>query len=206
MEKECLDIEDCEAPTFSIEGLKVILPIINMKDWQVKTLDVKTAYLQGKEMEREVVIKPPKEANTLKLWRLKKTVCGLKDAARKWYESLVELLIKTGGKRSKIDNTIFKWEDGGMVYGIMGIHVDDLIYGGNKIFEEKIISKIKEELKVGREESGVFKYLGIEVEQKEKGDIYISQKGYSRDKLVTKRLSQNKKYERLNEEEMTEYR
>src|ERR1700755_53927 len=177
-----------------------------MKDWEVKTLDVKTAYLQGKDMEREVVIKPPEEANTLKLWKLKKTVYGLKDAARKWYESLVELLIKLGGKRSKIDNTIFKWEDGGMVYGIMGIHVDDLIYGGDKIFEEKIISKIKEELKVGREESGVFKYLGIEIEKEEKGDIYISQKSYSRDKLVINRINKNNKYERLNEEEITEYR
>lgn len=206
MEKECLDTEDCEAPTFSIEGLKVILAIINMKDWQVKTLDVKTAYLQGKEMERDVVIKPPEEANTVKLWKLKKAVYGLKDAARKWYESLVEVLIKLGGKRSKIDNTIFKWEDGGRVYGIMGIHVDDLIYGGDKIFEEKIISKIKEELKVGREESGVFKYLGIEIEQKEKGEIYISQKSYSRNKLVINKVNKNNKDEKLNEEEMTEYR
>src|SRR6201990_198253 len=206
MEKECLDIEDSEAPTFSIEGLKVILAIINMKDWQVKTLDVKTAYLQGKEIEKEVVIKPPEEANTSKLWKLKKAVYGLKDAARKWYESLVELLIRIGGKRSKIDNTIFKWEDDGIIYGIMGIHVDDLIYGGNKIFEEKVISKIKEELKVGREESGIFKYLGIEIEQEEKGDIYISQKSYSRDKLGIIRLNKNNKDERLNEEEMTEYR
>ena len=56
------------------------------------------------------------------------------------------------------------------------------------------------------EKKAVFKYLGIEIEQKEKGDIHISQKSYSKDKLVINKINNKNKGERLNEEEMTEYR
>ena len=55
----------------------------------MKSIDVKTAYLQGDRIEREVYLKPTKKANTDKIWRLKKTMYGLKDAAQAWYRSVV---------------------------------------------------------------------------------------------------------------------
>ena len=41
--------------------------------------------MQGEEINREVFLIPPAEANTDKLWRLNKTVYGLSDASRTWY-------------------------------------------------------------------------------------------------------------------------
>ena len=46
---------------------------------------MKTAFLQGKKIEREVYICPPKEAATNKVWKLQKCVHGLSDASRYWY-------------------------------------------------------------------------------------------------------------------------
>ena len=43
---------ECEAPTCSTEGLKMVVMVIKIFEWNVKTLDMKTAYLQGKEMTR----------------------------------------------------------------------------------------------------------------------------------------------------------
>ena len=34
-------------------------------------MDIKSDFLQGKSIERDVTIKPPKEVNTNKLWKLK---------------------------------------------------------------------------------------------------------------------------------------
>ena len=51
-------------------------------------MDLKTVFLQGKSIERDVFIKPPKEANTNKLWKLNTTVYGLCDAPREWYLSV----------------------------------------------------------------------------------------------------------------------
>ena len=56
--------------------------LITSKKWQCNSLDVKTAFLQGKELEREVLVKPPQEAKTDKLQHLQKDVYGLADASR----------------------------------------------------------------------------------------------------------------------------
>ena len=41
---------------------------------------MKTAFLQGKKIERGVYIRPLKEAATKKVWKLQKCVYGLGDA------------------------------------------------------------------------------------------------------------------------------
>ena len=45
------EVSEKEAPTCSAEGLRLCLAMSMMKDWVVKTLDVKTAYLQGGQIE-----------------------------------------------------------------------------------------------------------------------------------------------------------
>ena len=45
-------------------------------------MDIKSAFLQGKSIERDVFIKPTREANANKLRKLKTTVHGLCDAPR----------------------------------------------------------------------------------------------------------------------------
>ena len=53
---------ECKASTCSSEGLKLVLAVIKTFRWKVRMLDVKTTYLQGKEMTREVYLKPLVEA------------------------------------------------------------------------------------------------------------------------------------------------
>ena len=38
-----------------------------IKHWKISSLDIKAAFLQGKEVNREVFLIPPAEANTDKL-------------------------------------------------------------------------------------------------------------------------------------------
>lgn len=82
-----------DSPTCSKEGLRLALTIISSKNWMLNSLDVKTAFLQGKAIDREVIVQPPKEANTTNLWKLSKTVYGLADASRNWYLKLRSELI-----------------------------------------------------------------------------------------------------------------
>src|SRR5215469_14787781 len=174
---------ECEAPTCSPEGMKVVLGVIKMNKWDLCTMDIKTAYLQGDLINREVYIVPPEGYSDNKVWRLKKAVYGLKDAARKWYETLIQILRETGGTRSLLDGTIMRWKERGKLIGVMVIHVDDLCYGGNGYFNEVIIGKIKEKLRIGSEKRGRFKYLGLEIEDMQEKGIKLSQKEYIREKL-----------------------
>ena len=76
------------SPTAVKENLRLLLVIASSNHWQIKSLDIKSAFLQGKEIEQEVFLKPPKEAGTGILWRLNKTIYGLVGASRKFYLKL----------------------------------------------------------------------------------------------------------------------
>ena len=71
----------------------------------MKTTDIKSAFLQGKELRHNVYIKPPKESDTDNgvVWKLKHGLYGLKDGARQFYISIKEELLKLGCKISEMD-------------------------------------------------------------------------------------------------------
>lgn len=154
-----------DSPTCQKESLRLLLTIISAKHWDLCSMDIKSAYLQGVPLNREIYIMPPKEAKTEKLWRLKKCVYGLSDAGRHWYIKVTQELKTLGGKQSDQDQAVFTWYNSDNCIGIMAIHVDDFIYGGTELFKETVISKLRSTFKVGLEESNGLKYLGITLNQ-----------------------------------------
>ena len=85
------------------------MAITASKEWNIKTTDIKSAFLQGKEMERIVYLKPPKEANVKEgiIWKLKRCLYGLNDAASQFYQSVVDCLKNVGCKQSQLDPALF---------------------------------------------------------------------------------------------------
>ena len=71
-----------DSPTCRKENIRVLIAIAATNRWRVKSLDIKSAFLQGKKIDREVYVKPPKEFQNGKLWKLQKALYGLNDAAR----------------------------------------------------------------------------------------------------------------------------
>ena len=67
---------DKDSPTCAHESLRLILAVLAQNSWKVNSMDIKTAFLQGKPIDRDVYIRPPKEANTNSnvVWKLKKNV------------------------------------------------------------------------------------------------------------------------------------
>ena len=60
-----------DSPTAAKESLKLALIIAANEGFRVKSGDIKSAYLQGEKIEREIFVKPPPEAHVEgKLWRL----------------------------------------------------------------------------------------------------------------------------------------
>ena len=97
-----------DSPTCAKDSLRVVISIISSKNWDVNSIDITAAFLQGKELDRDVYLRPPKEANAPnKLWKLKKCVYGLNDASRFWYLRVREELLKAGCKCSKSDPSVF---------------------------------------------------------------------------------------------------
>ena len=84
-----------DSPTHSKEVLRVSLTIFLSQSWSLNSIDIKSALLQGKEINRQVYLKPPKDfAKEGKVWLLKITVYGLLDASKSWYMRVNEELLK----------------------------------------------------------------------------------------------------------------
>ncbi|MCP3661064.1 MAG: hypothetical protein GY696_00990 [Gammaproteobacteria bacterium] len=71
-----------ESPTMQKYSLRTLLAIAAAKGWPIETVDIKSAFLQGSDLTRQVYVKPPKEVNQPdKLWLLIKCLYGLRDAS-----------------------------------------------------------------------------------------------------------------------------
>ena len=166
-----------DSPTCLKENLRLAAAIAVSNGWKIKSLDIKSAFLQGKSIQREVFIEPPIEANSDRVWKLKKVIYGLSDASRMWYLKVKETLEKLQLKMSKFDEAFFYRIKDGVLIGLIAIHVDDFLYVGNLEFEQTVINRLKEEFKISKSYDQMFNYLGIEMIQMEK-EINFTQSNY----------------------------
>ena len=167
-----------DSPTCMRESVKVVLCIITTLEWNIRSIDFKTAFLQGKSIDREVYLRPPVECNTEKIWKLRKTVYGLADAPRVWFLRLKEELLRLGVTISTYDQGLFFWHSSETLEGILICFVDDILWGGSKLFEDRIINKLRQTFDISKEDSTVFKYIGIDLQQSSDKSVKINQASY----------------------------
>jgi len=176
-----------ESPTCAHEPLRLIIALTAQHQWELHAMDIKTAFLQGQNMDREVYVVPPKEANSNGIWLLNKCVYGLSDASLYWYKKLKSVVLENGGSMSNLDPTVFYWcDDTNSLVGIFASHIDNFIWSGGAQFE-RVVNKICAAFKVRREESKAFKYCCIELTSIN-GEIYLNQDKYTENMTPIKEL------------------
>ena len=121
-----------DSPTVDKGTMRIFLTISSINNWTVKTTDIKSAFLQGREIRRDVYIKPHRESDTEKgtIWKLKHGLYGLKDGARQFYLSVKDELLRLGCKISELDPAMFWLHNSGKLSGIICCHVDDVLHAG----------------------------------------------------------------------------
>ncbi len=159
--------------------IRILLSVANYKKWEIKQIDVETAFLNA-EIKEEVYLKPPKGYNVEegKLLKLSRDLYGLVQAPKAWMETFVEQLETLGFKRSWADPCLMTKSDQGKVILCMTIYVDDcLIAGKNRDVEEAIVG-IENTFKVKR--MGDAKtYLGYTISRdREQGTLSTHQREY----------------------------
>ena len=138
-------------------------------DGGFKHLDIKCAFLQGQDIDREVFLRPPKERRVKGIvWRMIKRVYGFTDASRGFYLELSKTIIELNCVRSKFDPALYLYidYDNHILAGIIMTHVDDLLHGsGNEKFYKDVMDPLKEKFEFGSEEKDEFRYIGMHVKQ-----------------------------------------
>ena len=166
-----------ESPTCSKDSFRIMLTVVCSMKWKIHSIDIKSAFLQGMPLSRSVFLKPPKEAETESVWKLKQAVYGLNDASRHWYERVFEELVNSGMTVSKLDAAVFYFHQGTELHGIFLCHVDDFLLAGTSYFNEKVVQKIHSVFIVGVEEVSIMDYLGLNLQQVE-SSIRLSMSKY----------------------------
>ena len=168
-----------ESPTMNNNSFRALIMVAAARGWELRTLDVQSAFLQGMDLDRTVLLKPPKEAGVEKgkVWLLRKCLYGLCDASRQWYMKVLEVLKENGCWPSAQDNSVFTCQKDGRVIGILGVHVDDFVFAGEEDFLEGPIKSMLKSFTFGKHEIGKFEYTGFEVEQNA-GGVTLTQSGF----------------------------
>jgi hypothetical protein len=141
-------------------------------------LDVKSAFLNG-ELKEEVYVEQPQwfiiQGEEENVYKLRKTLYGLKQTLRAWYNHIDNYFNESGFKRSKSEPTLYVKHQGNDDFPIVALYVDDLILTGSST---KMIEEFKKNM-VNKYEMSVkallHYFLGIEVYQ-DKEELFISQK------------------------------
>lgn len=125
-QREGIDYTEVFAPVSKYTTLRALLALAAGADLELHQLDIKTAFLNGNLSETIYIEQPPGYSNgdpTI-AGRLHKSIYGLKQASRTWYETLAATLINAGYKPSTADPSLFI-SPSGCAYLL--VYVDDVL-------------------------------------------------------------------------------
>ena len=180
---EGVDFLETFSPVVKPATIRLVLALASMKHWPIHQLDVNNAFLHGDLSEDVYMTLPPGfiSPQPNQCCKLLKSLYGLRQSSRMWYDKLSHLLLSHGYQQTSSDYSLFVKFIGDQI-SILLVYVDDIVLTGNSISELAAIKSIlHQHFRI--KDLGPLKYfLGIEVAQLEKG-ICLSQRKYCLDLL-----------------------
>ena len=138
------DFFDTFAPVARFESVRTILAFAIQNDLQINQFDVATAFLYG-DLDEEIYMRQPpgfinKDEEHL-VWKLKKSLYGLKQSSRCWNRKIDESLKQLGYLPCLSDPCIYvKFDE----ISIIILYVDDIIVASSS---SDVITEIQNALK-----------------------------------------------------------
>ena len=113
--------EDTFSQMARSETWRMLLALNVQYSWHVRQWDVVAAYLNA-PLTHEVYVQDANEQGEIEYWRLHKALYGLKQAGHEWYNTLRNIMAKSGLQQSIGDAGVF-FKKGSI---IIATHVDDM--------------------------------------------------------------------------------
>lgn len=177
------------APVAKMATVRLILSIAAIQNWHISQLDITNAFLNG-DLHEEVYMKIPPGVPIPAIFKGKNPVCrliksiyGLKQSPREWFDKFRFALLQFGFVQSRGDTSLFYLKTVN-TFTILLVYVDDIILTGSCV---KQIAKVKDYLasQFKLKDLGHLNYfLGIEIARSSAG-IYIHQRKYALSLLET---------------------
>lgn len=152
------ELKETYAPVSRLPVIRLALAIINKLDLDARQMDVKTAFLYG-TLEKAIFMEIPEgydcsdEIREKMVWKLEKSLYGLKISPKRWNKKFTEEALKIGLENDLNEPCLFSWRKDGKI-AIVILYVDDMIAASNvpekldeiinhfsKVFEMKILGE-----------------------------------------------------------------
>jgi hypothetical protein len=132
-----LDVFETYSPVLSCISLRMLLSLSIQLDFERRQYDVKTAFLHA-PVEEDIYVSQAIGFESVKnpnyVYKLKKSLYGLQQSPRNFYNLVEKCLKESGLSCSRMEDCIFYRKNGNM-YTILGIYVDDfLMISNDKVF------------------------------------------------------------------------
>ncbi|GKB47623.1 retrovirus-related pol polyprotein from transposon TNT 1-94 [Tanacetum coccineum] len=183
-QQEGIDFEESFALVARLEVVRLFVAYATHKSFPIYQMDVKTTFLNG-PLREEVYVNQldgfvdPYHPD--KVYHLKKSLYGQKQAPRAWYDELSNFLVSKGFSKGSIDPTLFITKHRGDIL-LVQIYVDDIIFGSTNIKLGKNFEKLMHN-RFEMSMMGELKFfLGIQIHQSPHG-IFINQAKYAQEIL-----------------------
>ncbi|KAL2231405.1 UNVERIFIED_CONTAM: Retrovirus-related Pol polyprotein from transposon TNT 1-94 [Sesamum indicum] len=128
-QKEGIDYNEIFSPVVKYTTVRIILALTAYHDWELKQMDVKTAFLHGDLDENIYMYQPFGFSDTSKpdhVCLLKKSLYGLKQSPRQWNKKFDEFMLSLSFSRSNYDHCLyFKYVDTTPIFLVL--YVDDML-------------------------------------------------------------------------------
>jgi hypothetical protein len=162
---EGIDFGEIFSPVAKLASISFLLSIGAAFDLEVEQMDVKTILLHG-DLEEEIYMKQP-EGFVVKgkkelVCKLKKSLYGLKQSPRMWYQKFDTYILGLGFVRSRLDHCVYSKQVGNhFIYVVL--YVNDMLLVGNNM---DVIKEVKSQLssKFDMKDLGVANFiLGMKI-------------------------------------------
>ena len=133
-----VDYEETFSPTAKMTSVRMLMAIASSFGMKIHQMDVKGAYLNAK-IDKDLYIQQPpgfvkidENGNEFVL-KLNKSIYGLKQSGRNWFQTLQNFLLSLNFVQSASDNCIFIKSESGTRTLIL-IWVDDILISSTSLF------------------------------------------------------------------------
>ncbi|KAL8158002.1 hypothetical protein AgCh_002637 [Apium graveolens] len=181
---EGIDYDETYAPVARLEAIRILMAFSAHKKFKLYQMDVKSAFLNGYLKEEVYVKQTPgfiHEKYPNYVYMPKKSVYGLRQSPRCWYERLSQFLVNKGFTRGTLDPTLFIFHKRDH-FLLVQVYIDDIVFGSaNESLCKWFSDCMHKEFDMSL--MGELQYfLGLQINQSNAG-IFIHQGKYIKDLL-----------------------
>ena len=179
-----IDTVPNDSPTLGKDGRNLILQHVASSKWTLLSFDIKTAFLRGRGDGRKLGLEPPREMREMmqlepdEIVALDGGAYGRIDGPYLWFKEFSHVAKQLGFIQAPMDACVFALpKAGGGTHGMLGMHVDDGIGGGDRYFQG-ILHRLAAIFPFGAYKEKDFIFTGIHYHQEADGSIRYDQTEY----------------------------